>query len=136
MEVAIRPYQDADAPAVAELLSQLQGIVADVDPLKQFFARDAFDGAAYMRSQLEYTDEHDGVVYVAESGNAVRGVIFGWIHYPNADAPVIDMEPRTYGYGSHRAVARWSWSRRRGWSSIGTIAESSRIRRGQRILHQ
>lgn len=83
--ISIRPYAPADRPTLVQLITELQGHLASLDPLRRVRALQDFDASQYVDHLLAQLNKDNGVLFIAEEDGAPLGVIAGSMPSPSAD---------------------------------------------------
>jgi ribosomal protein S18 acetylase RimI-like enzyme len=96
MSVEIRPYWDADQPALVERISELQAYIASLDDLNRSRASADFDAERYVRRLLEKVSQQAGAIYLADDAGAIVGCIAGTIP-ENTDDDILETYPSKDG---------------------------------------
>src|ERR1700722_18079049 len=101
MSVEIRPYRQADQPALVERIQELQAYIASLDDLNRSRRSADFDAERYVRRLLEKVSQQAGVIYLADDEGAIVGCIAGTIPenteddlleaYPSKDGRVLEL---------------------------------------------
>ena len=78
MKVRVRKYRESDRPSLVKLIDQLLDYIASIDDLKRIRRMPGF-GESYTRTMLRRVAKNDGMIYVAESGSEVVGIVVGTI---------------------------------------------------------
>lgn len=79
-QITIRKYLNSDFDAIVAQMNSLQAYFVDLDNAqeqKPFV--DLNDASLYMMQAIKDAEEMDGVIYVAESSNQIKGFIQGVI---------------------------------------------------------
>lgn len=104
MELIIRPYDDRDREALVAMIEGLQDHEAAVDPLKLIVKKEGF-GRVYVDCLKERAQDEDGMIYIAESGGTVVGMVSPMIqHYAKREV-LGRSSSNPYGYVTDLFVA-------------------------------
>ena len=76
MEVAIRKYRGSDRTSLVRLMEELQDYLVAIDDLKRMRRMPEF-GESYTKRTLEKVAENNGIIYVAERGRRIVGLVVG-----------------------------------------------------------
>lgn len=76
METKIRQYEDRDRAVITQYMEALQDHEKGLDPIHRIIRKEGY-GEVYMGCLLEMIQKESGVMYVAEVGGEVIGMIAG-----------------------------------------------------------
>lgn len=74
MEINIRQYEERDRGALLKSIKDLQDFEAEIDPIKLVVNKEGF-GTVYVEFILARIAKENGMIFVAESDNAVVGIV-------------------------------------------------------------
>lgn len=99
--IDIHPYHSADQSALLQLMTELQGFIAPLDPLHRLKTTEDFNAEAYIDQLLRQTKEEHGIILIAKEEEVVIGFIAGTIpdttdedlldHYPAIEGRVVEL---------------------------------------------
>ena len=99
--IDIRPYNSEDRSALLQLMTELQGHIATLDPLHRLKNIEDFDAEAYIDHLLRQMKEEHGVILIAKEEDEVIGYVVGSIplaseddnldHYPAVEGKVNEL---------------------------------------------
>jgi ribosomal protein S18 acetylase RimI-like enzyme len=85
LPVIIRPYTEADYDALLKGMHELQGYIADIDPLHRHRKGSTFEAKAYLHRLFENLEADNGRLYLAFDGERMIGFVAGIV--PNKQSP-------------------------------------------------
>lgn len=98
--LTVQTLAPADRPSIVQLMCELQGHLAAIDPLKRIRSLPDFDAETYVDHLLEQVKEK-GVILLARDEDAVIGFIAGTIpsedpddmldHYSSREGKIIEL---------------------------------------------
>jgi len=98
---SVRPYSRADLPGLLQLMIELQGHIASLDPLRRQKTVEDFDAGKYIDHLCEKLEKEEGILFVMEENGKLLGFIAGSIpgeteedlldHYPTKEGIVHEL---------------------------------------------
>lgn len=98
--MTVQIFSPAERPSIAQLMRELQGHLAAIDPLKRIRALSDFDVEAYIDHLLEHV-QGKGMILLAKDEDMVVGFIAGTIpeedpddtldHYPAKEGKIVEL---------------------------------------------